>query len=212
MGRAFSPHGLWGDAPLSRGDTPGWYGDAPLALEEWFLSGLWPCWRPEEELCRCRVTRGNGTKTERPMGRAFSPHGLWGDAPLSRGDTPGWYWTRRWRSKNGFCRGCRRVGARKTNALVVAVLTPGEKMRLGRAPVWGVCVLTSGKRMGMGIPGNVRNPRDGGPCWRLENEWGSPCTLVVLVDCTRLVWIAVLEGQRPGTIPAQADGLGHRTK
>ena len=37
------------------------------------------------------VTRGNGTKTERPMGRAFSPHGLWGDAPLSRGDTPGWY-------------------------------------------------------------------------------------------------------------------------
>ena len=39
MGRAFSPHGLW-DAPLSRGDTPGWYGDAPLALEEWFLSVL----------------------------------------------------------------------------------------------------------------------------------------------------------------------------
>jgi len=158
------------------------------------------------------VTRGNGAKTERPMGRAFSPHGLWGDAPLSRGDTPGWYWTRRWRSKNGFCRGCRRVGARKTNALVVAVLTPGEKMRLGRAPVWGVCVLTSGKRMGMGIPGNVRNPRDGGPCWRPENEWGSPCTLVVLVDCTRLAWIAVLEGQRPGTIPAQAIGLGNRTK
>jgi len=73
------------------------------------------------------VTRGNGAKTERPMGRAFSPHGLWGGARRCPGATPrAGVVTRRWRSKNGFCRGCRRVGARKTNALVVAVLTPGE--------------------------------------------------------------------------------------
>lgn len=39
-----------------------------------------------------------------------------------------------------------------------------------------------------------------------------PCALGLELDCNRVVWIAVSQGQRPGTIPAQAMGLGNRTK
>ena len=137
MGRAFSPHGLW-DAPLSRGDTPGWYGDAPLVLEEWFLSGLWPCWRPEEGLCRC------------------------GDAPFGPGqcpESPRWWpvlapenecvgcgrFDARRKDALGACTrvGCLRVDARKTNGY-------GDTGQCPESPRWWP-VLTPGKRMGIPV-------------------------------------------------------------
>jgi len=138
---------------LSRGDTQGWYGDAPLALEAWmpvvgvaapFDTGAcpesprwWPCW-PLENGWNVRMGMG--------IGSGLQPSWVMGVVPLSRGDTPGWCRvTRRWRSEHGCLW---RVWLRR--------LVPGNV----RNPAM-VAVLAPGKQMGMGIPGNVRNPRVG---------------------------------------------------